>query len=350
MKRKILNIKKIISKRIELRRQQYIYIDNKKNERIKQKIIPRTIQQIDDSSSFSLERKKMRSEIDNSIFEIKKSEKTVENNPKILINKNNMDYENNQRKIYDEIFLTESETYPINFYEKIFNEEFNLVENIKLLFIISNYEREEMLKNLLSEIKKNNNEKITIDYIIFDDVSSYKMDDPNFIINDSHRGKYEYWKTFNEMFKYCENTNYDIYVFTPNDFQNYKFERIFEYGMKLKEHYYIFNIINDGRTMCWNNKSPINITNEVRLQYFTDCGFFTNYKTIMLLEFKVNEINHKKKISNSTIGSLVGSQLTNRLNKLKVPIFTPINSIAYHGGHSSLMNPIEREKNKLISI
>ena len=211
---------------------------------------------------------------------------------------------------------------------------------LKILFIISNYEREEMLNQLLNEIRN-----IGADYIIFDDVSSYKINDNNVIINDFHRGKENYWKTFDEMFKYCKDKFYDIYVFTPNDFLKYDMNRIMKYGGNLINEEYVFNIINDGRKTSWNKLEPLVINDEIKLHFFTDCGFFTNYKTLKLLEFKVNQIILK----NNKNGSMVGCQLTNRLLSLKVPIFTPIKSIAFHGDHHSLMNYETRIVNKLIS-
>lgn len=226
---------------------------------------------------------------------------------------------------------------------KTINYNFNKdvdTTNLKVLFIISNYEREEMLQQLLSEIRN-----IGADYMIFDDVSSYRINDDNLIVNDFHRGKENYWKTFNEMFKYCKDKFYDIYVFTPNDFLNYNMNRIMKYGGNLINEEYIFNIINDGRETSWNKLEPMTINDEIKLHFFTDCGFFTNYKTLELLEFKINEIILK----NNKYGSMVGCQLTNRLLSLKVPIFTPIKSIAFHGDHHSLMNYETRIVNKLIS-
>lgn len=236
--------------------------------------------------------------------------------------------------------------YSIDSYIKILNEDIESPDNIKILFLISNYERKRMLNKLINEIQKFNSNHIIIDYMIFDDCSSYEINDKNLIINKTHRGKEEYWITFNEMFKYAEKHVYDIYVFTPNDFLKYDFEKIINYGIKFKNIPYVFNIINDGREKCWNNIMPIILTEEIRLQFFTDCGFFTNYETLSKLSFTVNEIPIRGKL----IGSQVGAQLTDRLNSQYIPIFTPIKSIAYHGEHLSLMNPELRKENKLISL
>ena len=238
----------------------------------------------------------------------------------------------------------DTNTYPIDSYKEILESKSEKIEPVKILFLISNYEREKMLKRLLEEIKGYNSEQIIVDYVIFDDVSSYKLDDPKFIINPEHRGKFNYWKTFNDMFKYCEKNLYDIYVFTPNDFVDYSIDKIVKYGTKLAKHQYIFNTLEDGRDTCWNRTKPINLTNEVKQIFFTDCGFFTNQLTLKALEFKMNPII----TANSGISSQVGKQITNRINMLKIPIFHPVNSFVYHGYHNSLMN--STSKNNLSTM
>lgn len=240
----------------------------------------------------------------------------------------------------------DSGMYPLDEYRVLLNKEIPPVENLRVLFLISNYERERMFRKLLKSIKDFNTENVKVDYFVVDDVSSYKLRDKNFQVNAEHRGKLDYWRTFNDLFDYTKYHLYDIYVFTPNDFQNYDFNRIIEYGMKLKDINYVFNIINDGREMSWNSFKPANITDDVRLQFFTDCGFFTNQKTLASLNFKVNEIKHNV---GKASGSMVGCQLTDRLNMMRTPMFTPIKSIAFHGHHDSLMHPEERKLNRLIS-
>ena len=49
---------------------------------------------------------------------------------------------------------------------------------------------------------------------------------------------------------------------------------------------YVFNLANDGREMCWNTIKPIQYDNYKQV-FFTDCGFFCNYRVLELLEFKI---------------------------------------------------------------
>ena len=230
-------------------------------------------------------------------------------------------------------------------YKEIFSRKVNTSNVENILILISNFERYDMLIKIIDEIN-GYSDAINVDYIIFDDKSSYTLD-KNFIINDEHRGKKLYWKTFNDMFSYCKNNLYDTYVFIPNDFINLKINDIIEYSRLLKDEYYFFNIINDGRDKSWLNIDSIKINSDVKLVYFTDCGFFTNNKTLERLEYKINQINISDKSKSS---SGVGKQLSFRLYDLEIPIFNPIKSLAYHGNHESIMNPEERKINKLISI
>ena len=231
---------------------------------------------------------------------------------------------------------------------ELLNSDVYLSNSFNILFLISNYERYDMLMQLLNEINNINLENINVDYMIFDDCSPYEIE-KNVIVNSNHRGKFEYWRTFNEMFNFSKKEEYDLYVFTPNDFLNYDFDKLINLALKLKNIKYFCNIINDGRKISWIKKDPYNINDIVDRIYFTDCGFFTNRKTLETLEFKIYPVIRKKNQSNN-VSSGVGKQLSERLFKLNIPILNPVKSLAYHGNHDSLMNPYERQINKLISI
>jgi hypothetical protein len=219
----------------------------------------------------------------------------------------------------------------------------------RILFLISNYERYDMLKKLISELDSLCCEKFEINYVIFDDKSSYSLDYKNVIVNDVHRGKMKYWKTFDDMFKLVGSVECDTIIFTPNDFIDYNFDRLFNLIEKFGNDIYVLNIINDGRVSCWNGIERVVHDDELYRDYYCDCGFITNKNTMNLIGYYINpiSINYNKY---NEMSSGVGRQLTDRLNSNKIPIFTPIKSLAYHGNHESLMNKQIRKKNKLISL
>lgn len=220
----------------------------------------------------------------------------------------------------------------------------------KILFLIFNYERINMLNKIINEINSFNKDGHIIDYVIFDDRSSYKIDDDRFIVNPKHRGKELLWETFDDMFKYVKNNKkYDLYVVSPNDFVNYDFNRLIKYGYHFRNDNFLFNLINDGREKTWGVKNQEPYNDEIFRFYFNDCSFITNWKTLNLLEFKMEKIN-KKRFHKENISSGVGNQITFRCLKLGINIYKPVKSLIYHGDHESLMHGEYRKKNKLLSI
>jgi len=293
---------------------------------------------------------------DNTKIYKRKLDNTIKNDNNVM-NKNNTYNKKTKDPVIlyksSEIIIDQSKTNRVKDINNVFDViEYDIIlknniffEKFSVLFFVSNYMRQEMLMQIINDFNSYNRSGITLDYLIYDDVSDYRINDSRFIVNDEHRGKLLYWKTFNEMFQKSKELNYDLYCFIPNDFLNIDIDRIINYAMPMNDYYYIFNIVNDGRLKSWSNDEPKNINNEIRRIYFTDCGFFTNRKTLEKLEFKIDPILNVN--VNSSSG--VGKQLTKRINALNIPIFMPIKSIAYHGDHESLMNPDERKINKLIS-
>ena len=223
------------------------------------------------------------------------------------------------------------------------------MENYRVLFLISNYQRFEMLTKLIIDINSIDIEGVSVDYMVFDDCSSYTIG-KNVIRFKEHRGKERYWETFNDMFQYAKMHEYDLYVFTPNDFLNYDFQSLFRRAVDMSKTKYVFNIINDGRTCSWTGRNMIRLNKDTYRSFFTDCGFFTNRTTLNALDFKVMPIKEKPLFEQSKSGSGVGKQLSSRLCALNIPIFTPVKSLAYHGEHESLMNPEIRKHCKLVSL
>jgi len=218
---------------------------------------------------------------------------------------------------------------------------------MKLHITIFNYQREDMLDNTISEIERfrDTQNNLSIDYIILDDESSYTR--PN-MHKFKHSGKPGFWEKWNFVLNRLKDTKYDMYLFIPNDFSNYDFESIINYHNTFDEPY-VFNLANDGREMCWNTIKPIQYDNYKQV-FFTDCGFFCNYSVLELLEFKINPIDKSRFTYYKNISSGVGEQLTHRLNKLNVKMYTPNYSFVFHGQHPSTMHQLERNNNPLITI
>jgi hypothetical protein len=215
---------------------------------------------------------------------------------------------------------------------------------MNILTLISNYQRKDMLQNLIKECDDNN-----IDYYIIDDCSDYKLDfipKDKYKVNEYNRNKKEYYKTFNELMDYALNSKYDYFIFSPNDFSQYDFDRINTIIDDYNTKPFIFNLINDGRTKCWTNKNMLKINDDLNKIYWTDCGLVTNRITLELLK-DLHVPHHWFKRPNMSSG--VGYELTKRINMHSIPTFMPTKSLAFHGDHPSMMHQTERLKNPLIS-
>lgn len=214
--------------------------------------------------------------------------------------------------------------------------------DMKIHVTIFNYEREDMLDNLIKEISEQNN----ITYNIIDDGSSYTKDN---MIKFEHTGKKGFWNKWDYALQQCSlMTDTDIFLFIPNDYSQLDFESIRRLGMQNINNLYLINTVNDGRTSCWDIRENRKYNEELMRSYFTDCSFFTNYKTLQKFGFHIEPI-HESRFTRPDISSGVGQQLTDRFNKLKVNMYTPHYSFAFHGDHPSTMHPQERTKRPLIT-
>ena len=82
---------------------------------------------------------------------------------------------------------------------------------------ITSYNRKQSLFNLVSHIM---DESVNVDIVIFDDCSDFEgVNTPvfKFIKSPEHRGKAGFWRTFNDIFAYCKEHEYDYYIILPDD-------------------------------------------------------------------------------------------------------------------------------------
>ena len=214
-----------------------------------------------------------------------------------------------------------------------------------------------MLVSLLSEIDKYfKNSKHQVQVVIHDDDSGYPdklveaiKGKATYNLYQPNYGKQKHWRIWNNDLEECrECTDTDLFIFIPDDVSDVSFGKIIHSAENLKNHEYFYNIINDGRTMSWNQLPPQLEDDKIKI-FFTDCAFFTNYKTLKRLGFYINSINERR-FKRPNISSGVGQQLTNRLNACKIDIFHPYESLAFHGEHDSVMNAEERKRNPLVSV
>ena len=215
------------------------------------------------------------------------------------------------------------------------------------MIVIFSYNRPEMLLNLLKELE---GEKPTV----IDDGSKYDFSEHEKLCNYlrvDHVGKKGYWTNWNIALAMCDMSDNDFFLFMPDDISDVDIKAIRRLGQSLKDEFYAFNYLNDGRDSCWGKGvvSPEKIDGiDCKKINFVDCGFFTNRKTLSKIGFQINQIS-KERFKDPLKSSGVGQQLTERLRKIGAKMYKPDISLAYHGNHTSEMNPVERKKNPLVT-
>ncbi len=229
---------------------------------------------------------------------------------------------------------------------------------MKIAISIKNYERKYMLVNLLSEVNKfvENNPSHEFSINIYDDKSKFTeklleslKSQFNFFSPPKNFGKSEHWKMWDWNLKNdSKNKDTDLFIYVPSDFSKINFEKIISLAEEFKDEDYIFNIANDGRRTCWNKLEPIKLNDTYSQIFFSDCSFFTNYKTLSKLDWTINPIPLSR-FRRKDISSGVGQQFALRLNALKIAIYHPNISLAHHGDHESTMHPSHRKKIPLIT-
>lgn len=209
-----------------------------------------------------------------------------------------------------------------------------------MVFVFS-YQREAMLYNVLKELKQ---EVVTI----LDDGSDFVINHPN-VIRFKHGGKPKFWEKWHFAFKIAEGSTDDFFLFTASDVSDIQLEKIKQLHDKFKSKPYVYNLVNDGRDMCWNNFKPVVIDEETTQVFFTDCGFFCNRIALEAINFKMREVDASRFVRRKDISSGVGQNLTAEFNRAGVKMYNPSKSLVYHGDHESIMHKEERLIHPLIS-
>lgn len=214
---------------------------------------------------------------------------------------------------------------------------------MRIKVIIFSYERQEMIKALIEEVQR----VPDVSYSIIDDGSSFTL--PDNFYQFEHGGKPMFWRNWDYALRSLKDDNSDIFIFIPSDFSDVNFPEIINRHNNFNRNAYVYNVINDGRENCWNATKAVQIDSDTLRVGFTDCGFFCNKRALDKIGYYVNQVNPQRFVANKQISSGVGQQLTYRLRRYCVAIFSPIKSLAYHGDHESLMHKEERKNNPLIS-
>lgn len=210
------------------------------------------------------------------------------------------------------------------------------------MIIIFTYKRYERLKSLIESLP---GERI----VVIDDGSDY---DPSGLKCEycryTHQGKEGFWQLWNEALKLATD---EWVLFLQDDVTDVQLDEIKRITKDLD--YYAFNIMNRGPDRGWTTvpTGEVEIAGvECEKVRYADCIFATNKKTLDKIGRYMDPISPTRFIINPRISSGVGQQLSQRFAKLNIPMYMPKKSLAYHGDHESIMHPLERKLNPLVSI
>lgn len=215
----------------------------------------------------------------------------------------------------------------------------------KTLVVITSYDREEMLYNLLEQLKDHK------EILIFDDASTFKFKGKQqFIRFQNNYGKDGLWLKFKTIFKAIPK-DYDYYIFIPDDVvlcDNFVERSVNEYKNIVDNRKVCLSLLSDVRITKpnWTNVRPIN-KGSVVLTQWNDLCFICENK--FFNEVEIQPISFRRWRFNNLLGSGVGEQISVQLRSKKLNMYHTKESFVYHGVHLSKMNTNERQKNPLIS-
>lgn len=214
-----------------------------------------------------------------------------------------------------------------------------------MVIVVFTYEREQMLKRLLFELKGY--------YVVcIDDGSEWVKRDPIELLRTPHEGKIGFWKKWVMAQQIALGIDEDYFLFLPDDITDINLEWLESIKRQgWKESLFAINVINDGRLTCWGHhrtgQEAIKVGDiELNEVGFVDCGFFTNRLTLESIEIKQVPLEW---FADKERSSGVGHQLTTSFRKLGVKMMMPTPSLCKHGTHESKMHPELRKKQPLIT-
>jgi GT2 family glycosyltransferase len=223
--------------------------------------------------------------------------------------------------------------------------------------IITSYNREEKLKNLLNQISEYKDLKIFVS--VFDDSSFPVYDISEFnvfkITYVKNNGKKKFWKIISDTYKLCKNINSKYYIYLQDD-------------VVLKENFFqeavrLYEKIEDPKKISlntlilenqrgkpkWTNFDPEEYDEYYKTQW-TELFFISERKFFEVLNYEVEPVNNKRWDSNPYLSTGVGSQISERLLKLGYNQYQVKNSLMKHGDHESVLFGEYRGEEKLIAL
>lgn len=223
--------------------------------------------------------------------------------------------------------------------------------------VITTYDRPEMLKKLLQDIKKNTKNKNVLT-IVFDDGSPTTFDyasyDIKYIKYVNNYGKKNFWKLIDDTFKYIQNIEAKYYFYLQDDVR--MADNFFDTAVS------VYESIPDKSKIClstltveaqvngpkFTRETPVWHDQYIKTQW---CEFFFMAERAFFekLNYEIFLIDESRWQKNELLGSGVGQQISERLTACNFSLYHTKNTLLSHGDHSSKMNPDDRKSIKLVA-
>ena len=217
---------------------------------------------------------------------------------------------------------------------------------MKILVNITTYQRPEELSNLIKQLKK-----YKIDIRVWDDDPKGKKIKEviynKFAIN---HGKKLLWLKFREIFEQLKKTNYDYYIFLPDDVvlsDDFINKAVEIYKSIQDEKKVCMSLLVDNRIKKanWTGVLPQDKGNVILTQW-NDLCFICEKKFIK--EIQIKEVDPNRWNKNKRLGSGLGGQISWFFYNKDCNLYNIKEQIVKHLDVESKMNPEERKNNPLL--
>jgi len=218
---------------------------------------------------------------------------------------------------------------------------------MKVLTIITSYNRKQSLESILSILDKQET-----DIIIYDDCSDFQLDRPDYVKLPFNYGKEYLWLKFKKIFNEIPK-DYDYYIILPDDvYINDDFiKNTVNLWCKLPDKNKIcLSLFSDLRCTKpnWTNFEPIKQHEYIQTQW-TDFYFICEkeFFTVEIQPISLKRWVILQKQLNMLLGSGLGGQISRYWHNKGKTMYHLVNGTASHKKGISMMNYEERLKNPL---
>ena len=218
---------------------------------------------------------------------------------------------------------------------------------MRVLTIITSYNRKESLTNLLTKLDDQET-----DVIIYDDCSDFQLDRSDYIKLDFNYGKEYLWLKFKKIFKEIPKT-YDYYIFLPDDIyisNSFIYDSVYLWDKLPDKNKICLSLLTDLRVNSpnWTNFKPIIQDDYIKTQW-NDLCFISNkeFFNIDIQPISLERWQILAKSLNMELGSGLGGQISRYWHDKGKTMYHVKDSLVKHGLCKSEMNPAERLANPL---